>query len=95
MTNLSFALSFAILVIIFLLRLKITDIINESYKPKTTFQSEWIVYILSVLFVALILMGMLMDNTTQKYSDLSNGFEKLQSRPNDRPNPMFDINTYW
>ena len=93
MTGLVFSISIAIILAIFLLRFKITTFINESFDFK--FQSEWIVYILSIVFIIIISMGMLMDETKDKYSDVSEGFKNLKPKQDDKPNPVFDINTYW
>ncbi|MEA3498130.1 MAG: hypothetical protein U9R16_03625 [Campylobacterota bacterium] len=93
MSGLAFIISIAILLIIFILRFKITNFINESFN--FNFQSEWIVYILTIIFIIVIAMGMLMDDTKKKYGEVSEGFKNLKPKQDDRPNPMFDINTYW
>ena len=95
MTDMSFVLSIIILTLIFLVRMKIVEMINNNFNLKTKVESEWVVYFITFAFIIVIIAGMLLDGTKKKYSSVSDGFEKIQSRPNDRPNPMFDINTYW
>jgi len=95
MTGISFVLSIIILTIIFLVRIKIVEMINNNFNLKTKVESEWVVYFIVFVFIIVIIAGMLLDGTKKKYGDVSAGFEKIQSRPNDRPNPMFDVNTYW
>jgi hypothetical protein len=77
------------------LRFKITNLINENFSLNSKFQSEWIVYALTVFFIIVIAMGMLMDNTKSKYGQVSEGFQNLKPKKDTRPNPLFDINTYW
>jgi Na+-driven multidrug efflux pump len=56
------------------------------------------VYISYFLFIALMVVlvfGMLTTSTVhQDYSNVTQGMEKLQKQ-NERPNPWFDIDTYW
>jgi hypothetical protein len=98
MTFSTFILSLTVLFIILLNRKKITSVINEKFYSDETkankFQSEWIVYILTILFIAVISMGMLMDNTKEKYGQISEDFQKLKPQHDEssRPHRWFDIN---
>jgi hypothetical protein len=44
-----------------------------------------------------LFLGMLGGNKIgkQKYGNVSDGFEKVRPKDLDRPNPLFDIDTYW
>ena len=88
----SFIISLTILLAIFFLRFKITSILNDEQK-KIKIQSEWIVYIVTVLLIVVISLAMLRD--TGGSTALSDGFNSVSTHINERPNPMFDINTYW
>ena len=92
MSALVFSLSLIIIVAILLLRFKIVNFINKNFN--VDFQSEWIVYFLTIVFMIVIAMGMLLDDTSTK-NKLSDGFKKITPSQSNRPNPMFDINTYW
>ncbi len=92
MNELIFAVSFVILVIAFLKRQKIVDYMN--YNLGTSLSSEIIVYILTFFFVVLIMAGMLLDNTKEKYSQISENYDKLKPKADNRPHRYFDVNTY-
>lgn len=92
MTENSFVLSLSILLIIFLMRKRITLFLNDNFEFKYKIQSEWIVYILTVLFIVVISMGMLLDDTKSKYSNISDGFENIRSKAEEKPHRWFDIN---
>ena len=87
-----FILSLTVIIILLLIRFKIVKLINKNFD--TDFQSEWIVYFLTIAFIVVIAMGMLLDDTSSP-NKLSDGFKNMKPSSNDRPNPMFDINTYW
>ncbi|MEA3383607.1 MAG: hypothetical protein U9Q20_02885 [Campylobacterota bacterium] len=91
MTENSFILSLTILLIIFFMRNKITSAINENFNFKYKIQSEWIVYILTIFFIAVISAGMLLDDTKNKYSDISNSFENIRTQINEKPKSIFDF----
>ncbi len=92
MEETSFVLSLVTLVIILLLRKRLTAFLNESLTLSYKIQSEWIVYILTILFMIVIGVGMLMDDTKKKYANISESFEKVRTMPDDKPHPWFDIN---
>ena len=92
MTLNSFILSLTVLLLIFFMRQKLTQFLNENFTFKNKIQSEWIVYILSILFIIVISMGMLLDNTKDKYADISDSFEKIRSQADTKPHRWFDIN---
>ncbi len=58
-------------------------------------------YLLVFIGAITLVMGMLIGKDThkEKYGNISEGFEKHRSKASgkdeDRPSPMFDINTYW
>lgn len=91
----SFLLSLSILVIIFLMRKEIVSIINKKFNLQIG--SEIIVYIISIFFIIIIGVGMLRDGTKEKYSDIGEGIKSLDPQNDEkaRPNPLFDIDTYW
>jgi uncharacterized membrane protein YhaH (DUF805 family) len=95
MTETSFALSLIILLLIFLMRFKITEFLNENLKVNFKFQSEWVVYFITITFMVVVIVGMLLDDTKNKYGEVSEGFKNLKPKQDTRPNPLFDINTYW
>jgi len=93
MNELIFAISFIVLIIIFLKRHKIVNYLNYNFSIRM--ESETIVYILTFLFVVLIMAGMLLDNTKEKFSDISKDYENLNPNKSDkRPHRYFDVNTY-
>ncbi len=92
MNELLFAISFSILLFVFLKRHSIVEYCNFNFATNLT--SEIIVYILTVLFIALIMAGMLLDNTKQKFSDISQSYENFKPKDESRPHRYFDVNTY-
>jgi len=92
LTSLVFSLSLIIILVILLLRFKIVNFINKNFD--VDFQSEWIVYFLTIVFIVVIAMGMLLDDKSTK-NKLSDGFKNITPKQSNKPNPMFDINTYW
>ena len=92
MSSLVFSLSLIIILGILLLRFKIVNFINKNFD--IDFQSEWIVYFLTIIFIVVIAMGMLLDDKSTK-NKLSDGFKNITPTQSNKPNPMFDINTYW
>jgi len=91
MTGTLFVLSLVFLLIIFFIRHKIVNVINSNFELENKIQSEWIVYILTILFIAVISAGMLLDNTKEKYANISDGFEKIRSKNVEQPMRFFDI----
>jgi len=90
MTGSIFILSLTVLLIIFLLRKKITLYINDNYNLKFKIQSEWIVYVLFIIFVFIMALGMLLDQGSE--GKVSVGFSSMQPEVQKKPNPLFDIN---
>ncbi len=93
MTPMLFVSSLVVLLVIFFLRDKTSNIINDKLNLSFKFQSEWIVYLVSILLIITISLGMLLD--TQTEGALSKGFSSMEPSAKQRPNPLFDINTYW
>jgi len=93
MNELIFAISFAILIIVFLKRHKIANYLDYNFNIRIG--SETLVYILTFFFVVLIMAGMLLDNTKEKYSKISENYDNLKpKKDNGRPHRYFDVNTY-
>lgn len=93
MNELMFAISFAILLTIFLKRHSIVNYIDYNFNIRIP--SEVLVYILTILFIALIMAGMLLDNTKEKFGHISQSYENLKpSKDDNRPHRYFDVNTY-
>jgi len=64
---------------------------NEKEQTKKTVN-----YIFIGLYVFLFIIGVMFTKTTkQQFSNVSAGFDKARNQAKNRPNPMFDINTYW
>jgi len=92
MNELIFAVCFTILVIIFLKRKNIVNYLDYNFNIRI--ESEIIVYILTFCFVVLIIAGMLLDNTKEKYSQISESYDNLKPKVDKRPHRYFDVNTY-
>lgn len=92
MHELLFAISFAILVLVFIKRQKIVNYFSTNLDIRIG--SEVIVYILTVFFIILILAGMLLDNTKEKYSEISDNYKNLNPVDDKKPHRYFDVNTY-
>ena len=49
-----------------------------------------------VLVIVVLIAGLDPTNTKSKYSDISQNFENIRTpAAQRRPNPLFDIDTYW
>ncbi|MEA2017207.1 MAG: hypothetical protein U9N59_02055 [Campylobacterota bacterium] len=96
MNELMFVVSLAVLITIFFSRHKIVEYLDEQFYIQL--DSEIIVYILTVLFIAVIAAGMLLDDTKAKYSNISENYDKMRpkgpSEADKRPHRYFDVNTY-
>ena len=96
MNGVFFIVSLVILTTILISRHKIVEYLDEQFYIQI--QSEIIVYILTVLFIAVIAGGMLLDDTKAKYSKISENYDKMRpkgpSESDGRPHRYFDINTY-
>jgi len=92
MDELLFAISFAFLVLVFFKRQKIVNYCSTNLDIRIG--SEVIVYILTFLFIILILVGMLLDNTKEKYSEISENYHNLNPIDDKKPHRYFDVNTY-
>jgi len=89
MNNSLFFLSLTLVLIVFFMRKKIVEYLFEQFD--IYIGSEIIVYITSVLFIALIVMGMLFDDTKTKYSNISNSYENMKPNPQNKPHRYFNI----
>lgn len=93
MNELIFAVSFAILVTVFIKRQKIVNYLDYNFSIRI--QSEVLVYILAFFFIIMIMAGMLLDDTKAKYSHISESYDKFKPTKDDkRPHRYFDVNTY-
>ena len=93
MNELIFAISFAILVTAFIKRRKIVYYIDYNFNIRI--ESEILMYILSFFFLVMIIAGMLLDDTKLKYNHISESYDKLKPKKDDkRPHRYFDVNTY-
>ena len=93
MNELIFAVSFAILVTLFLKRHKIVNYLDYNFNIRI--ESEILVYILTFFFIVMIIAGMLLDGTKEKYSQISQNYDKMKPKQDDgRPHRYFDVNTY-
>ena len=90
MTGSVFMLSLTVLLTIFLIRKKIAIYVNDNFNLKFKIQSEWIVYILFIVFVFIMAFGMLLDQGNE--GKVSKGFSSMQPEVQKKPNPLFDIN---
>jgi uncharacterized membrane protein len=92
MNELLFAIAFALIILVFVKRRKIADYF--SYQLNIRIETEVIVYILTVFVLMLVFAGMLLDNTKEKYSDISENYDKMKGQPDKKPHRYFDVNTY-
>ncbi|MGB3750523.1 MAG: hypothetical protein WA945_03070 [Arcobacteraceae bacterium] len=92
MNELIFAISFAFLLLVFLKRQKIVNFLSSNFDIRIG--SEVLVYVLTFFFIILIMAGMLLDNTKEKYSQISENYDNLKTKEEKRPHRYFDVNTY-
>jgi len=93
MNELIFAICFAILLTAFLKRHKIVNYLDYNFNIRI--ESEILVYILTFFFIVMIIAGMLLDNTKEKYSHISQNYDNMKPKKDDgRPHRYFDVNTY-
>ena len=91
MTAISYIIYLVILLIIFLFKEQLTDYLNLKLNMDIKIKSVWIIYFLSVIFVIITSLAMLIANN----SEVTDGFKNLKPSAQNKPNPMFDINTDW
>jgi len=89
MNTIIFFICLIVLITLFVARKKITEYLFEEHDIHIG--SEIIVYIVSILFVTLILIGMLFDGTKERYSDISQNYDKLRPKVDNKPHRYFDI----
>jgi len=99
MSNTQFGLILLILGILYGFKDKITYKINQYIFQDTKnsyFKSIYLSYTLFFILLISLVIGMLSgQKTVKKYGNVSDGFEKVRPKNMDRPNPLFDIDTYW
>ncbi|GEM_PF-2101223 len=89
MNEILFFGTIAILIFTFLSRDKIVEYLFENFDIEIG--TEVIVYIVSILFIIVIIMGMLMDDTKEKYGQISENYDKLRPKVENKPHRYFDI----
>jgi len=57
--------------------------------------NDIIIYFVSFMFVVVFVLGMLFDNTKEKFSNISENYDNMIPKEDKRPHRYFDINTYW
>ncbi len=98
MSESQFLLILLILGLIYGFENKITSYINKKFFEDIDFKlnSKYLSYILALILALTLVFGMLLGTKTKKtFSNVSQGFEKARSPGEDRPHPLFDIDTYW
>ena len=84
---------FIVLAGLFLKREKIVDFLDYNLNIKI--KSKFLVYIIVICFAMLLTSGMLFNNTKEKYSKISQSYDKMKPQKDDgRPHRYFDVNTY-
>jgi len=92
MNELIFVISSASLVTALIKRDKIINYL--SYNFNIRIGSEVLVSILAFFFIIVIIAGMLLDDTKEKYNKISQEYDNLKPKSDDRPHRYFDVNTY-
>ena len=76
---------------------KITKLINQTLLQNSDnfkIKSIYISYFISILLFLTLILGMLVGSSTkEKFGNVDEGVQKVKNK--DRPNPLFDIDTYW
>jgi uncharacterized membrane protein len=88
--ELIFFSSLVILITVLLTRHKIVEYLDENYYIEI--QSEQIVYIITLLFMILVIAGMLFDGTSEKFNDISQSYNNMRPKVDNAPRSIFDIN---
>ncbi len=99
MSETNFAFILLLLSLAYGFKSKITKIINQIFfKNYDNFElkSKYISYLLFIILIFVLVFGMMLGTKTEKtYGNVSEGFKKVRTKGEDRPNPLFDIDTYW
>ena len=84
-----------IIILILLFRKKVLKEINKINYLKNLSVENFILYLIFLFFLTILIGVMNPEKTKKKYDNISENFDNLR-KPDDveRPNPMFDINTY-
>jgi len=88
-----FVISLTILTIILIIRKNIVNFLNESVHFPYEVKTEYLVYVVTAIFVVVVTLGMMMG-TTKNFSNMSvgGGIENLDSSPDRKPHRLFDVN---
>ncbi len=97
MSETAFAFSLILLGIGFGLKSALTNWLNKTLSLGFKIKESYFSYFLMVLLILVIVLGMFFGTSVKKkYSNVSDGFEKARGTSDkNRPNPLFDIDTYW
>jgi len=97
MSDIQFGFALVISVIIYNFKTQIILFLNillERYNISLRLKDELFNYLLAVVLALVLGFGML-SGVKQKGGDVTDGFDNMQGFGNNRPNPLFDIDTYW
>lgn len=88
-----FVISMTILLIVIIIRKNIANFLNESIHFPYQVKTEYIVYVVTAIFIVVMTLGMIMG-TTKNFSNMSvgGGIENLNSSPDKKPHRLFNIN---
>ncbi|PIF04511.1 MAG: hypothetical protein CSA86_01630 [Arcobacter sp.] len=93
MNELMYGVGFILLALTYLQRDKIVDYLNYNFSIRM--QSKTLAYILTFLLIIMVISGMLLNNTSEKFSGISKSYENLNpNNEENRPHRYFDVNTY-
>ncbi len=101
MSNAQFGLILLSLGIVYGLENKITKYINDNFIidkfENFRITNKHISYLLFIILSITLVVGMLSGDkiVNSNYGNVSDGFENVKPKDMDRPNPLFDIDTYW
>ena len=71
---------------------KILEVNNYHFKIKKVYIS----YFAFILLIIMLIISMILGTKTKKtFKNVSFGFEKVRTKDDGKPHPMFDIDTYW
>ena len=94
-----FAILLVFILLLFIFNNNIANFTNKTLHNNDisfNFQKVYISYLAFIILSLVLIIGMASGTKTkQKFKNVSSGFEKARTKDDDRPHPMFDIDTYW